>query len=53
MYTLKEKATKNLQRATWTLEAAEFASIHYKKFAGIAAQTPATSRPANRAITRI
>lgn len=53
VYTLKEKTTKNLLRATWTFEATEFASIHYKKFAGVAAQTPATSGPANRAITRI
>ena len=53
VYTLKEKTTKNLLRSTWTFEATEFASIHYKKFAGVAAQTPATSGPANRAITRI
>ena len=53
MYTLKEKTKKDLLRASWTLEAAEFASIYYKKFAGITAQTPATSGPANRTITRV
>ena len=49
----RKSGQKNLLVTSWTLEAAELASIFYKKFAGIAAQTPATSRTTYRTITGI